>query len=606
MYPRPSKTARQPIKNSIIAMLKLILVLVAAGTIIAQESSTPTAPPDGAAGLTTFADRCANCHGPLGEGDGELAANLSNPPPSFADPDFIRQAVPSDLFDTITNGRVEANMPPFGPSSSNALSEESRWQAVAAIYSLGTTAESINQGQLIYQENCLACHGQSGLGDGDEAAGLSPAPPSLGDLAFWSGNSNQTIFDRLADPSTISFHTYELQEEALWSVVDYIRTFSYSYADPQAASAPLETAVVSGIVTNGTTSEAAPPETAVRLRAVNSDFENTLTMTSTVEAGGRYHFDLTDVPQDWFFRTAVFYNDIEFGSDFNQLTFSQPEIELPVIIYEKTTDPANISINQLHTIFSFANPDEVDVNQLYVVGNAGNTVYAGPTGDLAGGTFELALPSNAQLQGFQRGFGSLDSFFPTDELIPTASGWADTLPVRPGQSTLVLLVHYTLPYQEGTTISHPLIYDTAEINLVVPQGISIASGDNWQDTGLETLENGTFSTYQQRNKPAQSSLAASLEGKPSVPPASSVGPVIRNDTAELLIGGGALLVVIAIAAFALRQWQAPAYPIQEQKADLLQDIADLDDEFQAGQLSLDQYQAERENLMAELKAIWTE
>lgn len=586
-------------------MLMLILVLVAAGTIIAQESSTPTAPPDGAAGLTTFADRCANCHGPLGEGDGELAANLSNPPPSFADPDFIRQAVPSDLFDTITNGRVEANMPPFGPSSSNALSEESRWQAVAAIYSLGTTAESINQGQLIYQENCLACHGQSGLGDGDEAAGLSPAPPSLGDLAFWSGNSNQTIFDRLADPSTISFHTYELQEEALWSVVDYIRTFSYSYADPQAASAPLETAVVSGIVTNGTTSEAAPPETAVRLRAVNSDFDITMTMTTTVEADGRYQFDLTDIPQDWFFRTAVFYNDIEFGSVFNQLTFSQPELELPVIIYENTTDPAEITINQLHTIFSFTTSEQVEVNQLYVVGNAGNTVYIGPSGNLEDGTFELALPPSAQLQQFQRGFGSLDSFFPTDELIPTASGWADTLPIRPGQGSLVLLVRYSLPYQDSLTISHPLLYETAEINLVLPQGISLNSGDDWQDTGLQTLENGTFSTYQQQDKPAQSNFTASLEGQPSQSSAS-VGPVIRNESAELLIGGGTLLVVVAIVVFALRQWQGPAYPIEQQKADLIQNIADLDDDYHTGQLSQSDYLAERESLMAELKAIWIE
>jgi mono/diheme cytochrome c family protein len=131
---------RPPTKLSALLALFALFALVSVGTILAQEGGSPTAPPNGAAGLATFGERCANCHGPLGMGDGELAANLPSPPPSFADPNFIRQAVPADLFDTITNGRIEMNMPPFGPSSSNALDEESRWQAVAAIYNLGRRA----------------------------------------------------------------------------------------------------------------------------------------------------------------------------------------------------------------------------------------------------------------------------------------------------------------------------------------------------------------------------------------------------------------------------------------------------------------------------------
>jgi hypothetical protein len=50
----------------------------------------------------------------------------------------------------------------------------------------------------------------------------------------------------------------------------------------------------------------------------------------------------------------------------------------------------------------------------------------------------------------------------------------------------------------------------------------------------------------------------------------------------------------------------PAYSLEEQKADLLQDIAALDDEYEAGGLAESDYLAERKSMMAELKAIWAE
>ena len=41
-----------------------------------------------------FADRCANCHGPAGQGDGEMAGQLELPPRDFTQPDFRQTAVP--------------------------------------------------------------------------------------------------------------------------------------------------------------------------------------------------------------------------------------------------------------------------------------------------------------------------------------------------------------------------------------------------------------------------------------------------------------------------------------------------------------------------------
>lgn len=593
------------LSKSLFLILLALFVLAGVGVVIAQVTAAPDTPPDSAAGLATFSERCANCHGPAGQGDGELAVNLPAPPRNFTDPAFLRQAVPADMFDTITNGRIEAGMPPFGPSSTNPLSDASRWEAVAAVYSLGTPPESIEQGRVVYEENCMACHGESGEGDGAEAAELGSPPSPLTDLTYWSSISNQAVFDMLSDDGRIPAHDFALPEDALWSVVDYIRTFSYLYVNPQAALEPVDEATVSGVITNGTTGELAEPGTAVRLRAFTIDLNVALTLTTTVEAEGQYHFDLSDIPPDWFLRTAVFYEDIEFGSDFDQVSLSRPDLDLPIVVYEKTTDPAAITITQLHTILRFAAEDQVEVNQLYVVSNAANTVYAGPSGDISEGTVELVLPPEAQLLGFQRGLGSVDNLFPTEDLIPTTQGWADTLPVRPGQGSLMLLARYTMPYNEdGITLSHPLLYETAEVSLVVPEEITVSGPDTWQDTGLQTLENGTFATYRQGSLPAAAVLSATIEGRPS--PAAVGGSLVRNESAELLLGGGVLLIAVAAAIYAVRQWQSPAFDVKSEKKALLQAIADLDNEYEAGQMSESDYLEEREALMADLKAIWKE
>ena len=88
-----------------------------------------------------------------------MASSLAEPPRDFTDEAFRRTAVPSTMFQTITDGRLEAGMPPFGPASSNPIDIADRWDLVAAVYSLGTPSEAIENGRLVYEENCLACHG---------------------------------------------------------------------------------------------------------------------------------------------------------------------------------------------------------------------------------------------------------------------------------------------------------------------------------------------------------------------------------------------------------------------------------------------------------------
>jgi mono/diheme cytochrome c family protein len=570
----------------------LLAGLALAGAAAAQSASLPTQPPDAAEGLATFSERCSNCHGERALGDGELAS-----------PEYMRTAVPALMFETVTNGRVENGMPPFGPVSTDPLSDEERWNALAAVFSLGTPLESVEQGQASYEASCLACHGENGQGDGPEAAGLATPAGDLSAVDYWFNTSNQAVFDTLSGDQ-ITAHEFDLTEDELWSIIDYMRTLSYGYVDALAAFRPLEAGAIGGLVTNGSRADESVTDGTVRLSAFTRDLEVTLTMSNTLDADGRYQFEVTDVPQDWFYRVGVEYNGIEFGSDFGQLSFVEPELDLPVTVYEKSSNPGAISIGQLHIVLQFFE-GQVQVSELYVANNNEAAVFIGENSDADQGTFTISVPENAQGLDFQRGFGSLDSFVPANEVVQTASGWADTLPVRPGPNSLTLLASYFLPYEEGATISHPLNYAANAVNLVMPDvGVELDPVGNWVSGGQQTLESGSFISYGQADLSVNSTLTLNLTGKPRQT-TNTTGSLVRDNATELLIGGGVALIAVAIGAFALRQWRAEPVEIWDEE-ELLQSIADLDDEFDAGLILEAEYLEEREALKEELLALWEE
>lgn len=48
---------------------------------------------------------------------------------------------------------------------------------------IGTTMEAQSAGEALFMENCVACHGTAGQGDGPLAAGLATKPANLTEIA---------------------------------------------------------------------------------------------------------------------------------------------------------------------------------------------------------------------------------------------------------------------------------------------------------------------------------------------------------------------------------------------------------------------------------------
>lgn len=90
-------------------------------------------------------------------------------------------------------------------------------------------AESLARGKAIYAQNCAACHGETGLGDGPAADALNPPPAMIAMTSQMLGDDY--LFWRISEgggfePFNSAMPAWKaiLAEEARWDVINYLRS----------------------------------------------------------------------------------------------------------------------------------------------------------------------------------------------------------------------------------------------------------------------------------------------------------------------------------------------------------------------------------------------
>jgi mono/diheme cytochrome c family protein len=594
-----------------LSLLLLSAVFAAAQPTAAQQDPLlpPGVVPDESVGLPLFQERCANCHGPLGAGDGEMAADLPVPPRAFSAPDYRFTAVPGRMYDAISNGLLAegVGMPPFGSGTTNPISPDNRWHLIAAIYSLATPADSLAQGEAVFQTACAECH--------TDADGLT----TFGNGVFWANQSNEMVLAQLtADP--IEEHQLELIDAEWLAVIDYSRSRSFELLvgafDPDDVIMPfdpsfmdsIESGIIVGDVTNATTG-ATIGSGEVLLRAFDMDLNEHLSLTTALDENGRFQFDLEDVDPTWVYLASFAYDGISYSSEPAQLPPDHPNVNLPITVYDPTTDPSGIVVDRIHVVVQFME-DQIFVNELYVVSNMDTAVFIGADGDPMSGTFQISLPPNAHSISFERGFSNFDSFIPAEEIIQTATGFADTLPIRPGPASLNLLVGYGMPYQSGMTIAHAVNYEVSQASIAMPQvGVSVR-GEDWLPQEPRVMGNSTVLNYINPQPAITGNLTFVLEGQPQqVASAPGTGAAPTNtSTWEIWMGAAFLLAAVIAAGVFIYQWQiAPAMATSSPSPQqLLQEIAALDDAYENKEISATAYKRQRQKLKRRLLELWEE
>ena len=146
---------------------------------VANSASVPLHPGLAARGAELFAQNCAGCHGPLGDGAGPAARGLLPRPANLRESRYSTQALASALW----NGVAGSSMPAWREFS--AVDLASLVTHVQALHiQPGDTGgpddlSLLARGATVYAVNCVSCHGANGDGRGPAAKALLPRPADL-------------------------------------------------------------------------------------------------------------------------------------------------------------------------------------------------------------------------------------------------------------------------------------------------------------------------------------------------------------------------------------------------------------------------------------------
>lgn len=578
--------------------LAFLAVLVGQAAPARAQEGDPIDYPRGAAyrGQRLFAEHCQQCHGVQGKGDGPMAAQAPVPIADFTDPEFVQSRSPQLVFDFISNGSLENLMPPWKDS----LSQDEIWDLTAYVWSLHLSNVELAQAAAAYGENCASCHGADG-GGGDKGPALGSAAGLSSTEAEWRALPLAASHPALSGA----------QAAGLSQATTFGRSFSLGFAIQQAR---VEGEGVLSIQAQNGTTGAAWAQAPVQLLIFDGQNLAAQRQAET-NAEGVARFEALPTDPAWAYIATADYNGIPFESDMLQFEPGEAAVEAPLMVYEAGASAGDIRIGRAHWVIGLRDSQNLDVGELYAFDNRSDRVYMGEAGTSGAPiVLRFTVPEGATNVSFEG--GELGQRFQRD-----GEYYVDTMPLAPGGRQV--LIRYSLPIQNGSArLEHTIPYPIDHLNLLAPDaGMEIAAPDWLRQDPLET-QGGNYLNFLQSDLAANSrpevvfsNIDASQFASPD-PSASGPQQVIDPTAAPGVSGQPWLPIVLAVlsagllgggAYLLLKRQQAqtallPALRQQQQQA-LIQEIADLDDAYEAGELAEADYQARRRLLKAQIVSL---
>ena len=584
--------------------------------------SAPVQAPDPAQGAAIYVESCAPCHGPTGLGDGAQADQLPNPVPALGDPELARTAQPLDWFTMVSQGNLENFMPPF-----TSLSEGQRWDVLAYVFTLSAPDNALADGETTYLTSCANCHGPVGQGDGPEVVNLSVVPPDFSDPAYLAERSLSEVFQAISAGQLPTMPAYEaeLDQGTRWALTHYIQSLSFSQPVEEVASAPTEPApteqeseptaagtpvadapeapeiqlgVVTGQVINGSGGDV-PMDLEVTLHAFDHITE-ILSNTVKISDDGSFRFEDIEMPESRIFMVTVDYSESTYNSDLGIVEAAVDSIDLPLLIFDTTTDASLLAIDRLHIFIEPATPGMIQVTELYLISNpTDRVVVAAETGEPV---LYYTLPEGATNLQFQTESA-------VSRFVETAEGFGDTVGVPPGSGQYQVMYAYNLPYERELDIEKPHNLPVNAVTILMPDmGLRVKS-DQLVDSGPRDIQGETFFVYTGNRLEAGQPLSVALSGSmsdgglPSIEGGSSNSLVIGLAAlgVTLVVAGGWLFrrnqkLVLANGA----EWSEPEVIGNGTPESVMDAIIALDDLFKAGDLPEAAYRKRRAELKDQL------
>lgn len=306
---------------------------------------------------------------------------------------------------------------------------------------------------------------------------------------------------------------------------------------------------------------------------------------TTTDAAGRFAFTVPAAP-DRTYVVNVKYRGGDYDSDPIAFRDGGTRRQVTLRVYEPTTDPAVLRVSVHHIIVDTA-PGAVQVAELLVVTNATDRTFIGTTQRPDGKreTLRLSLPPGATRVQYLEGLMDCCAFVADGVLV-------DTMDVKPGMRQIAY--SYLVPAAgRSARILRILEYPTDRVEVFGSAAARFQVEPLAPQPAVQT-DQGAYVRFSGANLAAGDRIAVAVGGLP----ASAATP--RRVALAVFVG-----ILAGALAYPLARRRAPE-PRPEgaglalSREELLTLVADLDDRYEAGEVSAEEYRRRRAFLLEEL------
>lgn len=541
--------------------------------------SQPLVAPSLTDGQQLYQQYCASCHS---ISDGSAAPHLISV-------DWLKQTTPAEMYRYVTSGNSSEGMPAYA-----SLTSSDRWDIVAYLLSLISPVSEVSGTQLTYQNMCSACHGATGQGEGTQALSQNIQVSDWQQDPLLIDSSNETLYEAIRSGNALGMGTFAvmLSEAKIWALVNQVRTLSIQGGDQSTSggneTSPLVTDTnegfftLSGKVSNGSGG------TLENLSAVQLDIVQNnqilYTMTTSVLADGTFQFVLVPLSSRWNYTAHINYGGVIYKSGrlLGQSIAADASENEDIVVYDPVYETSALQAESLHVLISFDSENSVHVAQSFLISNP--SAFTVSPLETASPVLVFPISSSAQNLSFA---ASQESEF----LKLTQGVLGDWQPILPG-SVHQVMFEYDLPFDD-------------EQDFVFYTPVSVSSAMVMVETGSQPIN--CTGMQVSSHSAMMKSAAVQMFTAEDIQAESKINLHCFNKQSILpnLLGGIALMLVligVAVAAYFVRQ--KAIRRLQQGKVKrtaLLDAIITLDDQFKAGEISAEVYQAKREELIRHLE-----
>lgn len=391
------------------------------------------------------------------------------------------------------------------------------------------------------------------------------------DIVKWMVNSQQIYSSTGKMPMNEGYPPMppmNIDTDSAVKIYEYLKDFKLDADSPLAGR-------IEGAVSNETL-KTTIQDVEVKLTSFLGDIEKEKYVADTNKQGG---YSFNGLRWDRAYVISLMYKDVEYAT--GKFVFEPNEsvkiFDLPV--YDTTTDDSLIMLDSSHIIIQIEN-DRASVAELSVVKNGGEAVYIGNSNDSGKAeTLKFSIPENAEAVQFHHGIGQETSIIKDGYL-------ASTLSVQPGITRIVY--SYELPINNNITLEKKIDYMTnSQLVLVSDNGYDVKV-EGLGNSELVEMNNQKFLKWNGNDLNKGQALKITINK-----------PFFTGDYSKLTLVVVVVLVIIAGIAYSsyFKKISQPAtYQTDQEKTrkELIKEIAELDDMFEAGKIEESAYRKLRE------------